>query len=61
VRIDEESVEVDFSCNCMTFDGSSKKLWHHGEYKPLSLRAYAKNKKTHDNVCTLDRVLTETM
>ena len=25
MRIDEECVEVDFACSCMTFDGSSKK------------------------------------
>ena len=24
MRIDEECVEVDFACSCMTFDGSSK-------------------------------------
>jgi hypothetical protein len=51
VRIDEECVEVDFACSCMTFDGSSRKLWAHGEYLPLDDESYAKHKKAHDACC----------
>lgn len=51
VRIDEECVEVDFACNCMTFDGSSSKLWYHEEYLPLDDKSYAKHKETHDACC----------
>ena len=51
MRIDDECVEVDFACSCMTFDGSSKKLWNHGEYLPLDDESYAKHKEAHDSCC----------
>jgi hypothetical protein len=35
----------------MTFDGSSRKLWAHGEYLPLDDESYAKHKKAHDACC----------
>tara|TARA_R110002020_G_scaffold55309_2_gene153571 strand:+ start:1785 stop:1973 length:189 start_codon:yes stop_codon:yes gene_type:complete len=58
VHIDEEYVEVDFACSCMTFDGSSKKLWAHGEYLPLDDNSYKKHKKDHDSCCSLGSELT---
>ena len=57
MRIDEESVEVDFACSCMTFDGSSRKLWHHGEYLPVDEKSYAKHKEAHDDCCLFNEEL----
>ena len=55
MRIDEGCVEVDFACNCMTFDGSSSKLWYHEEYLPLDDKSYAKHKETMTPVVCLAR------
>ena len=49
MRIDDECVEVDFACSCMTFDGSGKKIWNHGEYLALDDESYAKHKEAHDS------------
>ena len=57
MRIDDECVEVDFACNCMTFDGSSRKLWHHEEYLPLDDESYIKHKETHDFCCLFGKKL----
>lgn len=57
MRIDNKCVEVDFACSCMTFDGSSRKLWYHGEYKPLDDTSYSKHKKSHDQHCLFKKEL----
>jgi len=57
VHIDKDYVEVDFACNCMTFDGTSKRCWNHGEYIPLDDESYKKHKETHDSCCLFEEKL----
>ena len=56
-HIDEKGVHVEFACNCMTFDGSSTKMWHNGEYKALDAKSYERCKREHDNHCQFDNKL----
>ena len=57
MHINKDCVEVDFACSCMTFDGSSSKLWNHGEYIPLDNKSYKKHKETHDSCCLFEEKL----
>ena len=56
-HIDEEGVHVEFACNCMTFDGSSTKMWYNGEYEVLNDKSYEACKVAHDAQCAFDREL----
>jgi len=41
----------------MTFDGSSTKMWHNGEYESLNAVSYEKCKKEHDAHCQFNNKL----
>ena len=56
-HINKEGVQVEFACNCMTFDGSNTKMWYNGEYKSLDKKSYQSHKAAHDAQCPFDKNL----
>ena len=57
VQKEEDYVQVQFACNCMTFDGSNGKKWYNGEYESLNAKSYTKCKEEHDAYCQFNSKL----